>query len=83
MTKAKVPCAYGGECRARCVVYKVTCRLCISVYVGNTHTTPKNRTEQHFQEVDQKVHHDKNRIPLQLILLNILTKKRPHNSVAE
>ena len=30
-TKVKGTCAYEGEFIAFCVVYKVTCRLCISV----------------------------------------------------
>ena len=40
-TKAKGTCAYEGEFRACCVVYKVTCRQCLSVYMGNTQNTIK------------------------------------------
>ena len=59
-TKVKVTCEYKGECRACCAVYKVKCRLCLSVYLGNTQNALKKRMEQHFQDVAQKVHHDKN-----------------------
>ena len=38
----------------------MTCRLCISVYVLNTQNTLKNRLEQNFQDVAQKVQLDKN-----------------------
>ena len=58
--RSKGTCAYGGERRACCVVYKVPLRLCISAYVGNTQNTPKKRRQQNFQDVAQKVQHDKN-----------------------
>ena len=60
-TNMKVTCSCGGECRTYCVVYKVACRQCISFYVGKTQNTLKNRMEQHFQDVTQKVQYDKTR----------------------
>ena len=42
-TKVKVTCSYGGEFRSCCVVYKMTCRKYLSVYVGNTQNTLKKR----------------------------------------
>ena len=51
-TKLKVECAYEGDCRACCIV-------CVSVYVGNTQITLKKIMDQHFQDVAQKVQHDK------------------------
>ena len=39
--------------------------------------TLKNRMKQHFQYVAQKLHYDKIQMPLQLILLNILTQTDP------
>ena len=38
-TKVKGECAYKGDCRACCIVYKVTCKKCLSVYVGNNQNT--------------------------------------------
>ena len=40
-TKVKGECAYEGDCRACCIVYKVTCKKRLSVYVGNTQNTLK------------------------------------------
>ena len=39
---------------------KVTGALCPLVYVGNNKNTLKNRTEQHLQDVPQKVQYDNN-----------------------
>ena len=52
-TKEKQTCAYKGECRACCVVYKVTCILRLSVYVVNTKNNLKKIMYQRFQEVAQ------------------------------
>ena len=38
----------------------MTCKKCLSVYVGNTQNTPQKRMEQHFQDMAQKVQHHKN-----------------------
>ena len=59
-TKVKDEFVYEGDCRACCIVYKVTCKKCLSVYVGNTQNTFKKRMEQIFQDIAQKVQHDKN-----------------------
>ena len=40
-TKVKGTCAYGGEYRRCCVIYKVTCKCCDNFYVGNTQNTLK------------------------------------------
>ena len=58
--KVKGECAYEGDCRACCIFYKVTCKKFLSVYEGNTQNTFKKRMEQHFQDIAQKVQHDKN-----------------------
>ena len=42
-TKVKERCAYGGECRRCCVIYKVTCKFCGGFYVGNTQNTLKKK----------------------------------------
>ena len=34
-------CAYRGDCRRCCVVYKVTCKCCGNLYVENTQNTQK------------------------------------------
>ena len=41
ITKFKVACAYGDECRACCIVYRVTLQKCLPVYVGNNQKTTK------------------------------------------
>ena len=50
-TKVDGVCAYGGECRKACVVYKATCKLCKHSYIGNTQQRLKSRMDQHFKEV--------------------------------
>ena len=42
-TKVNGICAYIGECRRCCVVYKVTCQCCGDFYVGNTQNTLKKK----------------------------------------
>ena len=41
------------------MVYKVTFKICLKFYVRNTKNTLNNRMEQHLEDVDQKVQHDK------------------------
>ena len=41
------------------MVYIVTSKIHLSVYVGNTLNTLKNRMEQKFQDMLQKLQHDK------------------------
>ena len=40
-TKVKGKCAYGGECRRCCVIYKVTCKCGGNFYVVNIQNTLK------------------------------------------
>ena len=40
-TTVKGICTHEGDCRACCIVYKVTCKLCLSAYLGNTQNTPR------------------------------------------
>ena len=40
-TKVKVEYAYEGDCRACFIFYEVTCKKCLSVYVGNPQNTLK------------------------------------------
>ena len=42
--KVKGRCAYRGECRRCCVIYKVTWKCCGDFYVGNTQNTLKKGT---------------------------------------
>ena len=60
ITKVLGTCAYEGDCRICCVVYKVTCKLCFSVYVGNTQNNLKKLMEIFFQDVAPREQHDKN-----------------------
>ena len=43
-------CMYGGDCRSRCQIYKVTCRHCDKFYIGNTSDLLKNRTAGHCSD---------------------------------
>ena len=58
--KVHVRCAYKGECRRCCVVYKVTPKCYGDFYVGNIQNVLKKRMEQNSQDVSQKVMHNKN-----------------------
>ena len=74
MIKVKVTCAYVGECISFCAVYKVTCEIFLSVYMGNTQNTLKNRMEQHFQYLNKKVQYNNIQTFLLLTSLKLLTK---------
>ena len=51
-------CLYGGECRKSVVVYKATCHD-ESYYIGSTQQHLKDRMDQHFGEVRDKINHGK------------------------
>eukprot|EP00957_Ditylum_brightwellii_P170249 12960335-Ditylum_brightwellii.AAC.1 len=34
-------CAFGGKCRAKCIVYKATCKVCREIYIGVTQSDYK------------------------------------------
>ena len=57
-TKVRGECAYKGECRSCCLVYKITCKLFLSVYLVNKKNTLK-KIGIFFQDVAQKVQHYK------------------------
>ena len=76
-TKVKVTCYYGGDCRVCCVVYKVMCKIFLSMYVAKYSKHPPKRMEQHSEDAAQKVQHDKIWILLRIILLNIPIKTDP------
>ena len=54
------PCrAVEGSCKARGVVYKITCGTCAeggvkSLYIGETHRTMFDRMAEHFDKLDSK-----------------------------
>ena len=52
-------CAYNGDCRKCCIVYKVTCRICGEIYIGNTQQTLKDRMKGHYNDVQQLVQNGK------------------------
>ena len=69
-----------GDRRSYGVVYKVTCKLCLSVCVGNTKNNPKkewNNISKMWRKIYSGI---KILILLRLISLNISTQNRPHNS---
>ena len=55
-SKINGQCAFDGNCRQRCVVYKATCRICKKFYIGNTQQFHKARMRQHANEVGRCVH---------------------------
>jgi hypothetical protein len=51
-------CAYNGECRKMCVVYKATCRVCDESYIGQTQQKLKDRMGQHLNDVKKLITKD-------------------------
>ena len=50
---------------------------------GKSSKHPKNRMEQHFQDVDQKVQYNKNPDTFAAYLSHYLDQKQTHNSVVK
>jgi thymidylate synthase ThyX len=48
-------CAYNGECRKMCVVYKATCKICNQPYIGQTQQKLKDHMGQHLNDVKKLV----------------------------
>ena len=46
-------CPYRGNCRKSVIVYKVTCKCCNMIYIGNTQQQYKNRMSGHFNDVQK------------------------------
>eukprot|EP00957_Ditylum_brightwellii_P124156 9464292-Ditylum_brightwellii.AAC.1 len=44
-------CAYKGNRRKKCIVYKARCKICNKSYVGGTHEHLKAQMMQHFNDV--------------------------------
>ena len=51
-------CPYRGNCLKMIVVYKVTCKCCNMIYIGNTQQRFKKRMEKHFNDVQKLVFKD-------------------------
>ena len=51
-------CAYNGDCRKICMVYKVTCRKCECFYIGNMQQKVKNHQGQHLDNVKAKANYE-------------------------
>ena len=41
-------CPYNGQCRQYCVIYKVNCKDCGKIYIGQTQQSLKDRMTAHF-----------------------------------
>ena len=52
-------CAFGGFCRKKTVVYKLTCKHCNKYYIGSTQRSLKERFAQHNTGVRSLLTHDK------------------------
>jgi hypothetical protein len=48
-------CAYNGECRKMCVVYKATCKICDDSYIGQTQQKLKDQMGQHLNDMKELV----------------------------
>jgi hypothetical protein len=48
-------CAYNGECRKMCVVYKATCKICNQSYIGQTQQKLKDHMGQHLNDIKKLV----------------------------
>ena len=55
----------------------------MSVHVENPQNSLKNRMEQHFQDVDQKVQYNKNPDTFAAYLSHYLDQNQTHNSVVK
>ena len=82
-TKVKGECAYEGGCRACCIVYKVTCKKGLSLYVGKTQNTQKKEWNNISNMWHKKYTTIKILILLQLTSLTILTKNQPPQQCRE
>jgi hypothetical protein len=54
-SKINGKCAYNGECRKMCVVYKATCRVCDESYIGQTQQKLKDWIGQHLNDVKKLI----------------------------
>ena len=57
-------CAYKGNCRKKCIVYKARCKICDKSYVGGTQDHLKARMTQHFNDVVRLTSTTKKPLPL-------------------
>jgi hypothetical protein len=48
-------CAYNGECRKMCVIYKATCKICNQPYIGLTQQKLKDHMGQQLNDVKKLV----------------------------
>ncbi len=48
-------CAYNGECRKMCIVYKATCKICNQPYIGQTQQKLQDCMGQHLNDVKKLV----------------------------
>eukprot|EP00957_Ditylum_brightwellii_P019664 1483538-Ditylum_brightwellii.AAC.1 len=44
-------CAYKGNCRKKCIVYKARCKLRDKSYIGGTQDHLKDQMTQHFADM--------------------------------
>ena len=44
-------CMYDGKCRQYCIVYKVTCKFCNTIYIRNTQQSFKQQMNGYFNNV--------------------------------
>ena len=42
---------YEGKCRSKCLIYKVKCSMCDTIYIENTHQTFKKIMDRHFSNL--------------------------------
>ncbi len=61
-------CAYNGECRKMCVVYKATCKICNQPFIGQTQQKLKDCMGQHLNDVNKLVTKAQSRTLLQATL---------------
>jgi len=44
-------CMYNGKCRESCIIYRVECRICKKIYIGNIQNFLKKRIQEHMNDV--------------------------------
>ena len=77
-SKVNGQCAFNEQCRAKLLVYKITCLCCNHVYIGVTQRTLKRRVQEHISAVNSKPMTDKKGKPVEKSRLSIHLAQRNH-----
>jgi predicted GIY-YIG superfamily endonuclease len=77
-SKVNGQCVFNEQCRAKVLVYKVTCLCCNLVYIGVTQRTLKRRVQEHISAVNSTPTTDKKGNHVEKSRLSICLAQRNH-----